>query len=209
MPLVSLLVVGIVAGSLSSTTPASADERQTQMLGYYGGERASAGIVGAMGLAAAGGGAFLARRQGPFPQALGWTWITMGGLELVGAVGYWISVDGEIDHYGSALEHDPAGYVAEERDHIRGTSSRFLYYRLVELTLSLGGTATAAYGFATGQDAWKGVGIGVASLALPVLVIDTVNDARATRYLRSLGGLPTVGLAPTSGGAVVSFEGHF
>jgi hypothetical protein len=203
------LALGAAAVVLASSGAARADERDAEMRGYYGGERASAAIVGGMGLAAASAGTYLANRPDAFSQALGWTWIPMGSLEVLGAIGYWVSVDAEIDHSGAALQHDPSAYAAEERDHIHGTSSRFVYYRLIELSLSVGGAAAAGYGFAAGKDAWKGAGIGVASLALPVLVIDTINDARATRYLRSLGGAPTVGVAGTPGGALFSLAGHF
>ncbi len=65
---------------------------------------------------------------------------------------------------------------------MHGTTSRFIFYRLTELGLALSGVGIATYGFVANSDAWKGAGIGVASIALPFLIIDTINICRAARY---------------------------
>lgn len=198
------IAVGVVAWCACAS--AQAADGDAVLVDYYDGERTSAYVVGALGAAAAAGGALLVTRPADFARALGWTWIAMGGLETVGAIAYAIQVDGEIDHYETRLAHDPAGYRAEELDHIRGTASRFVFYRITELSLVLGGGAMAGYGFAAGKDTWKGVGIGIASLALPVAVIDTINDARAHRYLHSL---ESVSVVPVDHGIALSLGGHF
>jgi hypothetical protein len=120
-------------------------------------------------------------------------------------------VGGEIDHYESLLARSPTDYRAQELDHIDGTTSRFVGYRLGELGLTLAGAGIAAYGFAADRDAWKGVGIGVGGMALPFLIIDTVNNARATRYRDRVRGFqPTVGVAPSpAGGWTLSLAGSF
>jgi hypothetical protein len=121
----------------------------------------------------------------------------MGSLETVGAAFYALQVGGEIRHYEAALARDPSAYRDEEMDHLRGTSSRFVVYRAVELSLAIAGAGAAVYGAASHQGAWEGAGIGVGSLALPFFVLDTVNDARAGRYLDEVRRFqPQVGLAP-------------
>lgn len=196
-------------------TAAHADDVQGDLQGYYGGERVSAYVVGGMGAAAAAGGGYLVTRDSAFAKGLGWPWLVMGGLEAIGAVFYAFQVGGEIDHYGADLARDPAMYRAEELDHLRGTSSRFVIYRAVELALTLGGAGVAGYGLATNRDAWKGGGLGVASLALPFFVIDTLNDARASRYLDVVRRYqPTVGVQPAGPdggerGWTVSVAGRF
>ena len=112
-------------------TAARADDVHGDLQGYYDGERVSAYVVGGMGAAAAAGGAYLVTRDSDFARGLGWPWLVMGGLETGGAVFYAFQVGGEIDHYGSQLARDPAAYRAEELDHLRGTSSRFVGYRSV------------------------------------------------------------------------------
>jgi hypothetical protein len=203
-------VVGAAALAASLAVPAIAHADVGHDLhGYYGGERVAAFVIGGMGAAAAGTGGYLVTRDADLARGLGGAWLAMGGLEVIGATFYALQVGGEIDHYEAALARDPAAYRSEEIDHMQGTSSRFLYYRLVELGLTVGGAGVAAYGISSRRDAWTGVGIGVGSLALPLLVIDAFNDARATRYLDEVRRFqPAVG--PTAGGGwQLSLGGRF
>jgi hypothetical protein len=176
-------------------SPASGEDVQSDLADYYRGERISAYVIGGMGAAAVGGGAFLVTRDTDFARGLGWSWIGLGGFEALGAAFYALQVGSEIDHYEGVLARDPAAYRAEEADHITGTRSRFVVYRTAELALMLGGAGMAAYGFAANADAWKGTGVGVFSLSAPLAVIDTVNNARARRYLDEVRAFrPTIGV---------------
>lgn len=207
-----ILATAVALATLAVAPTAHAEDVRGDLRGYYGGERTSAYVVGVTGGAAAGAGAILVTRDSDFARGLGWPWLVMGGLETVGAIFYAFQVGAEIDHYEGTLARDPAAYRAEELDHLRGTSSRFVFYRAVELGLTLGGAGVAGYGLAANRDAWKGAGLGVASLALPFLVIDTVNDARAKRYLDEVRRFqPAVGVQPlgTGGGWGVSLAGRF
>jgi hypothetical protein len=197
--LACLLGIGASAsaddGASVSRSAVGADLRS-----YYGGERVAAYVIGGMGAAAAGTGAYLVTRDADFARGLGWSWLALGGLELLGAAFYSLQVGAAIDHYESALARDPAGYRAAEIDHIGGTESRFLYYRAIELGLTLAGVGVATYGVATHQDVLAGTGLGVGSLSLPLLVIDSFNDARARRYLDEVNRFqPAVGIAPVAG----------
>jgi hypothetical protein len=165
--------------------------------GYYHGEEIAAYVIGGTGVAAAGAGSYLATRSDDFSRGLGWAWISFGGLEAIGAVFYALQVDGEITHYEGALARDPSAFRTEEMDHIAGTSRRFVVYRAVEIGLTLAGAGMAGYGLAAKRDVWTGTGIGVGSLALPLAVIDTFNDARASRYLDRVRAFePSVGIGP-------------
>jgi hypothetical protein len=169
--------------------------------GYYHGEEIAAYVIGGTGAAAAAGGAYLATRSEDFSRGLGWAWIGFGGLEAIGAVFYALEVDGEITHYEGVLVRDPSAYRTEEMDHIAGTSRRFVVYRAVEIGLTLAGAGMAAYGVAAKQDALTGTGVGVGSLALPLVVIDAFNNARASRYLDHVRAFePSVGLGPSPTG---------
>ena len=66
---------------------------------------------------------------------------------------------------------------------MRGTTSRFAIYQSAELGLFLGGAAIATYGYAANQNAWKGVGLGLATVGFPFLLIDEMNNDRANEYL--------------------------
>ena len=151
-------------------------------------------------------------RDSDFARGLGGAWLAMGSLETIGAIVYAIQVGGEIRHYEGELASDPGAYRAEEIDHLRGTSSRFVVYRAVELSLTLAGAGAASYGLASGRGAWQGAGVGVASLALPFFIIDTINDARASRYLDQVRRFqPSIGFQPgdARGGWSLSVAGRF
>jgi hypothetical protein len=190
------VVLAVVASLATTASIARADApAEVGLRDYYGGERASAYVIGGTAAAAAASGAYLVTRDGAFPRALGWSWIGLGGLELTGAIGYLFQVGSEIDHYEAALARDPAAYRSEEADHMRGTASRFVVYRSVELAMVLGGSGALVYGAAAGDDAWKGAGLGVLALSLPLAIIDTLNNARASRYLEQVARLrPALGI---------------
>jgi len=173
-----------------------------EMEGYYTGEANSALLIGGFGAFGVGAGSVLVTRDSDFARGLGWPLLTLGALEVAGGIAYSVAVAGEVDHYETSLARDPAQFQREERAHIHGTNSRFIVYRLGELGIFLAGAAMATYGFAADRDAWKGAGIGVAALALPLIVIDTFNQARATRYEQDLGRFqPTLALGGGPHGA--------
>jgi len=194
-----LLATGIVslvtmARAARADTPADVPA-DAGLRDYYGGERLSAYVIGGTAAAAAASGGYLVTRDGAFPRALGWSWIALGGLELTGAIGYLLQVGSEVDHYETVLARDPGAYRSEEADHMRGTTSRFVVYRTVELAMVLGGSGALVYGAAAGSDAWKGAGLGVLTLSLPLAVIDTLNNARASRYLERVARFsPALGI---------------
>jgi len=169
---------------------------------YYAGERNSAYVVGGLGVLAIGGGSALVTRDTDFARGLGWSLLAIGTVDVIGAVFYTFQVASQVERYESLLAQDPAEYKHVEGDHITGTTSRFVGYKLGELGLVLTGAGIATYGFASGRDAWKGAGIGVAAMALPVLVIDTINGARAARYRDRVREFqPTVAVTPGVSGA--------
>jgi hypothetical protein len=195
------LVCALAWSTTARAQDASRDAVEQDMRGYYAGERNSAYVIGGTGALAAGAGAYLVTRDTEFARGLGWPLVVMGGLEALGAVFYAFQVSAETDHYASVLARDPTAYRAEEIDHIQGTSKRFVFYRLTELSFAVAGAGVGIYGLATNRDALKGAGLGVAGLAIPFFIIDSINDARASRYLRDVRGFqPSVGVQPTSVG---------
>jgi hypothetical protein len=135
---------------------------------YYDGERTSAIIVAILGALSVGGGVALVTQSSDLARGLGWPLVVLGGLEGIGAVIYAFQVGAEIRHYQAALDHAAGAFRSEKLTHM------------------LGGIAAASYGFAANVDVWKGIGIGVGSIALPFLIIDTVNNGRASSYTTEL-----------------------
>jgi hypothetical protein len=195
-----MLALAIPSGSARAAEPEAPEvidstTIESDLHSYYGGERSSAYIAAGLGAASAGVGGVLVTRDSDFARGMGWPLLGLGAIELIGGIGYAISVNAEIDHYAELLHRDPVAFQREEVAHIRGTTSRFVFYRLTEFAFLAAGTGIAIYGFASDKDAWKGAGIGIAAFALPLVVIDTINDARAHRYLRDLEQMrPTIQL---------------
>ncbi len=183
--------VALVALSLSfaartahaEDAPVTRDRIAEDLGDYYAGEARSAYGIMALSVASVGGGAVLATRQTDFARGMGWPLLVLGAVEGMGAAFYAFQVSGEARHYRESLTASPPGFRDEETAHIRGTTNRFVFYQATELGLTLAGAGVATYGFAANKDLWKGAGIGVAAIGLPFLVIDAVNQKRASRYL--------------------------
>jgi hypothetical protein len=184
------------ADATADAGPVRSEAIQKDLVSYYQGERTSAYVVTALGGFAAGAGSALVFQKQDFQRGLGWPLLTLGALEIAGGISYAITCTNEIDHYSASLAKDQAAFGREELDHIQGTRSRFIYYRITEGVLAVGGAGIAAYGFAAKQDTWKGVGIGLATIGVPFVVIDTINNSRAGTYEDHLKRFqPDVGLS--------------
>lgn len=178
-------------------SPVGKQEVDGDMHSYYGGERASAYVVMTLGALAVGGGVVLVTRDTDFARGFGVPLIALGALEGIGAVVYAFQVGAEIRHYQSSIDRSGDAFRAEELEHMRGTRSRFVWYLAAEIGLSVIGAGIATYGFASDQDLWKGVGLGVASIALPFVLIDSINDARAGAYEKHVRRFqPSIAVGP-------------
>jgi hypothetical protein len=183
MALVASLLALFSRNANADDAPTSNDRITDDIDGYYAGETRSA--YGVMGLSAlsVGGGAVLVTRNTDFARGLGWPLLVLGAVEGVGALFYSFQVNAEAHHYRESFAANPSAFRDEEIAHMRGTTKRFVFYQATELGLTLAGAGVATYGFAANKDAFKGAGIGVFAIGLPFLVIDAVNQGRASRYL--------------------------
>lgn len=202
------VVAAAAAALFSLSSSAHADEITRDVAAYYRSEKTIAYTFLALGTAAAAGGTVLvATRDEEFSRGLGWSLVAVGGLQALGSLFYAFQVDAQDSKYGALAANDPAAWRREEGDHIQGTTSRFLLYRTAEAALALAGAGVAIYGFAANKDAWKGVGIGVASQAALFFVIDGFGQARAKDYERRVKSFdPNVTITPTTNGASLGFS---
>jgi len=167
------------------------------MHGYYSGERTSAIIIASLGTASVAGGIVLVTRPEDFARGFAWPLIALGGLEAIGAFVYAFQVGAEIRHYDDSYAKDRAAFRQEETTHMKGTRSRFVFYLLTEAVLLATGVGIAIGGFAANQDVLKGVGLGIASIAAPFVIIDSINNARAGAYADHLEHFnPNVSFGP-------------
>jgi hypothetical protein len=188
--------------------PAHADDIRDDMHGYYGGERASAILFGSLGAASVAGGIVLVTRPEDLPRGFGVPLIAFGALEAIGGLYYALQVGGEIRHYDELYAKDRAAFRKEEIAHIHGTRSRFPFYLAMEATFLATGIGIAIGGFAANQDVLKGVGLGIASVWAPFLIIDCINNARAAWYASALEKFdPSVAIAGR--GFTLGYSGRF
>lgn len=162
---------------------------------YYDGERNSAYVAGSLGAAGVGAGAWLLTRKTDFGRGAGYPLLALGALEVIGGLSYAITVGKSKSHWLDTLAHDPAAFQREESEHIHGTTSRFWIYRTIEIAITTAGLAAGSYGFAAKNDTWKGIGVALFAVGLPLVIIDTINNGRAQRYEDSVKSFrPSVAL---------------
>jgi len=178
----ALLLMGVAGTARADDPPIGRAAIGDDLMAYYGSERTTGLLFGALGVASVGAGSVLATRSGDFERGLGWSIVGLGALEIVGGGLYALQVGGEIDHYEKALASDPGAFKLEEGAHIEGTVSRFPIYRWSELGVAAVGVGFATYGFASKRGGWQGVGIGIAGEALSLFLLDAFGQARAHDY---------------------------
>jgi hypothetical protein len=210
--------LAIAALALTAARPAAADEGgpvsraaiDGDILSYYGGEGLSADLVMGYGVACVAAGIPLVIQSQDFGRGLGIPLLSLGALEGIGALFYAFQVRAEITHYRASLANDPQGFRKEELAHLTGTQGRFVYYRAIELGLTLVGIGVATYGFIATQHLAQGLGVGLFAIGLPFLLIDTVNNTRASNYANRLRRFdPSLAVARDEHGWRLALGGNF
>jgi hypothetical protein len=171
------------------------DAMNQDVSAYYASEKATALNFVAIGALSSVAGVTLVTRTSEFSRGFGWSVLSIGAFEAIGAGFYAFQVDSQNAHYASTLARDPAAYKREESVHIHGTTSRFVAYRFAELALAVAGGCVAVTGFAFGRDAWKGAGAGIAAEAITFYTLDSYGQSRALTYEERVRRFqPTVGV---------------
>jgi hypothetical protein len=186
----AIAAAGIVLGSTRPAGAQAADqapvtraEIEQDLHDYYTAEKGEAFFFVAVGvISAAAGGLLVATRSDDFSKGFGWSAVGFGVAEILGAGYYAFAVDGKLDYYAGLLARDPAEFKRAEAEHIRGTTSRFILYQLLELAVVLGGAGMAVYGFAKDKPVFQGAGIAIGAESAAVLVLDWFGGQRAKRY---------------------------
>jgi hypothetical protein len=136
--------------------------------------------------------------------------LPLGVLEGLGGALYSKRVGHEIDEYSAALAQHPAAFRAQELAHMQGTTSRFVYYRLSEVLITVGGLGVATYGFTMNHPTAQGIGAGMLIGGLPLLLVDTYNNDRAHGYSQQLRDFdPQLAISPRDGGMQLALSAKF
>jgi hypothetical protein len=164
---------------LGSVSPA---RMRAEAHAYYDDEMTVSFLFGGFGAVTAGGGAVALTQSGDFARGFGFSSLILGGLTVLGAVGYGAAVKIRGDYYGGLADTDLARFQREESEHIGGTTSRFWLYLGFELAETFAGIGIATYGLAAKNDLAKGIGIGAATQGIGLFVLDVPGNKRAKRY---------------------------
>ena len=162
---------------------------------YYASEKDTALNFVAIGALSSVAGVVLVTRTNDFSRGFGWSVLSLGAFEAVGAAFYVFKVNSELSDFSTTLARDPAAFKREESAHIHGTTSRFVAYRFGELALAVAGASVATYGVLSGRSVWQGAGLGIAAEAITFYTLDSFGQSRALEYEDRVRHFqPTVGV---------------
>jgi drug/metabolite transporter (DMT)-like permease len=108
---------------------------------------------------------------------------------LLAVVGYTVYTRSDDDRKRNVYAYDlnPSDLKQKEIPRMETVMKNFVIYRWVEICLLLAGSALYIYFIRNGNNSfWKGLGIGLASMALIALAADFFAERRGHVYLRGL-----------------------
>src|ERR1700712_4479578 len=92
----SLVTLLVCANASADGPPSPNAAMQSDVSAYYDGEKQQAYIFVSVGAASIAGGGILLSRDSDFARGLGWSLISLGALQAIGASFYAFQVSGEL-----------------------------------------------------------------------------------------------------------------
>jgi hypothetical protein len=209
----SLAALGALASPVAYADEApTALEMDASMRSYFAAEKTEGWLFVGLGSASIGLGAYLLTRSEDLAHGIAYPVMAIGALQAIAVGAYAFGINSTVEHLSSELAHDPRTYREEELARMTGVTRRFVLYRIVELVVLATGAGFVTAGFVRSNDAFKGVGVGLASQASILLTLDFFADARAhayrdqiDRFSPSITASPGIGASPWMIGVQTSF----
>lgn len=114
--------------------------------------------------------------------------LTLAGL-LLGIVGYTVHKRSDSDRIRNVYAYDmnPGDLKSKELPRMKTVMKNFVIYRYTEIALAIAGIALFVY-FRNDQASqfWKGLGLGLAIMALLALTADYFAEKRGAVYMKGL-----------------------
>jgi hypothetical protein len=177
------------------------DERRLmsqQMHGYFDGELREAAVFAGLGAGSGYAGGVLLAHATDASRAAAVPVLAVGVIQLAAGLGLLIRTGAQVRDLDTQIAGQPAAFGSEELARMETVAFWFDVYRTVEATLLVGGAGTAALGAVLEEDLAIGAGLGLASQAAVMLVLDAFAEDRADRYIENIRRFnvgPTVSLA--------------
>jgi hypothetical protein len=157
-----------------------------EMRTYFRGELELAAI--ALGLSAGSGyvGGWLLARATDATRAASIPVLTVGVAQLAIGIGLFARTGAQVDALHAQIGASPGAYATDEGERMDAVVSRFALFRTIEALLLVGGAGTASLGAVLDEDLAIGAGLGLGAQAGVVLVLDSLAEQRAGRYLDNI-----------------------
>ncbi len=210
----ALVIVLAMATATARVARAQDAARMTaDMERYFEGERRAGYVALGVGLAAAGGGVWLITRDDPRARGASWPILAVAAGEIGAGIVLLVRTGGQIDDRRAQIATDPGKFRSSERTRMARVARTFTGLKYAEISLMLGGIATAYLGQRGGHLRLQGAGLGLAAQALAVLMFDLEASSRADEYRVALDrfepGAPGAAVTPLQGGVMLAFGGAF
>lgn len=153
---------------------------------YLGGEFLQGFAWSGVGLVSIGTGIVLVTRDDEVAKGASYPVLGVGAIQLGAGIVSFISPPRRAARNAVLIAADHDGFLRDEGKRIRRVNTAFRVLAITELALVVGGVATAVIGHAKDAPTAEGVGIGLASEAAVMYVLDHFAHRRAERYAARL-----------------------
>ena len=154
---------------------------------YFNAERAESLLFMAVGVAAVSLAWWLMHgRPGAFSKGIAYPLIAVAAIQLTVGIGIFLRSPADIERV-SAMLVDAPHIASAEIPRMAKVMRNFVLYRYLETTLLVAGVGLLL--FARAWPWWHGVGLGLATQAGLMLVLDLFAEARGEIYLTGLRDL--------------------
>ncbi|MCA9621824.1 MAG: hypothetical protein KC731_22525 [Myxococcales bacterium] len=184
-PLLRAFLLAVIAWPTTATAaPPLREAAET----YYDREDLYNGVYVGLGSVQTAAGIALITRPDPGLRAAGVAFTAVGGIQLLTGVIYLALNPGWRREALTTLASDEASFQNTERTRMATIESRFIYFKLAELTAIATGLVLGSVGAARDQPLLMGAGAGLGVAASGQLVMEHIVHDAARDYLFTLGG---------------------
>jgi len=134
-------------------------------------------------------GAFALTGKKDFLKGAAYPVIGLGLIQLTVGMAILLRTDSQLATLQTQLTNEPTKYKQEEFKRMQVVNYWFDIYKILEISLLVGGVATAVIANNANNEFVAGVGVGLAAESALMLVLDFFAESRADLYTEQIGNL--------------------